>query len=134
MLRSACVHQASCASVERVGFVEHDGGAGQQIEERVALAPATGAYSSHPGKHAHAGVRDGFCSISSSSPARRCAGEPRIDGGQRLFFHRSFGQRQAARLRRSAAAERWVAGSNLRIDSTSSPKSSMRTGRSDSGG
>ena len=29
--------------------------------------------------------------------------------------------------------ERWVAGSNLRIDSTSSPKNSMRTGRSASG-
>ena len=34
----------------------------------------------------------------------------------------------------TGAAERWLAGSNLRSDSTSSPKSSIRTGRSNSGG
>ena len=66
---------------------------GQQVEECSPLPPTTGAYSSHPGKHGNAGRAHRL--LNHFFVARQpLADQPRVDGRQRLFFHRSFGQRK----------------------------------------
>ena len=62
------------------------------------------------------------------------AGEAGVDGGEEFFGDGGFGEREQQGVVELAADERWVSGSKaLRMDSTSSPKNSTRTGRSISG-
>ena len=61
-----------------------------------------------------------------------CAREAGVDGGEELFGDGSFGERQQQGFV-ERGAERCVSGSKRRMDSISSPKKSMRTGRSISG-
>ena len=73
------------------------------------------------------GLLDGFGRAFNSFPAQ--AG---VDCPEQLFVD---GVSVSGRRTTSSTGleDRWLVGSNLRIDSISSPKNSMRTGRSDSG-
>ena len=56
-----------------------------------------------------------------------------VHGCEKALCYWSFGQRQQLGFIQTGLNERCVSGSNLRMVSISSPKNSMRTGRSDSG-
>ena len=106
------------------------------------LAPATGAKNSQPGKMVASPVRvlTWVRSSAGSSPPSSCRCRAAVPARVRraLIAASSFSVTGVSVSGRSRALSReellrWVSGSNLRMDSISSPKKSMRTGRSISG-
>jgi len=84
------------------------------------------------GKDADATGRGGFSGQFVVFCFDALAAEPCVDGSQQALCDRSFGERRDLGFV-EADWERCVSGSNLRMVSISSPKNSMRMGRSDSG-
>ena len=116
-------------------------GLGDQQLRRWLSAPATAAKNSQPGKTVTppaAACFDGELFGGASSPlfvafdVDAPLAETRVDRGQQVFGDGSFGERQELRfVETGLRALRFRI--ELRMDSISSPKNSMRTGRSDLG-
>ncbi len=119
-------------------FEEDAGGGAEEVEEGAWLRrrgeelPA-GEDGGFAGAGADVGLElDGLFAAFEGCACGACAGEAGVDGGEEFFGDGGFGKGEEESVV-ELELERWVSGSNLRMDSISSPKKSMRTGRSCSG-